>query len=206
MSRRMSQIRTVRCPIQDQDLDAPSALEIHIGTARRAVTGQCTNAHAQVQGLVSRWIGFENRVEHRIIESLLPPDERLVPGTLYAAIAFLTGTIATRHRALPLRALLPPLLGTAAFVHYLPRTSANLRAYAGALEDQHFPAFAEAHEVGKAHVGGVYARVRERVQRGRARVGEGVLAAVEKVQAATGLRIQEARPVEEKAEVRHHLI
>ncbi|KAJ7513067.1 hypothetical protein B0H11DRAFT_2268043 [Mycena galericulata] len=57
-------------PSEDTILfDAPSALEIHIGTARRAVTGRYTNAHAQVQGLVSRWIGLENRVERASLSS-----------------------------------------------------------------------------------------------------------------------------------------
>ncbi|KAJ7435013.1 apolipo protein O-domain-containing protein [Mycena galericulata] len=184
-------------------LDTPSALEAHIGTVRRAATGQYRVAHAHVQGLVSRWIGVENRVEHRI-KSLLPPDERLVPGVLYAAIAFLSGAIAARYRSLPVRALLPPLLGGAAFAHFLPKTAANVRAYASSLEDKHLPEVARVHEVGKAHTGMAWARLREGTNEAREKVGQGVLAAVAQVQGATGLKITEAlgvaRSVEEKAE------
>ncbi|KAJ7676743.1 apolipo protein O-domain-containing protein [Mycena polygramma] len=171
--------------------DTPSELEAHLGTLRRTATGQLRQAHDQVQGLVSRWIGVESRVEHRI-KSLLPSDERLAPGTLYAGVAFLTGVVLVRRRALPTRALLPPLLGAAAFVHFLPRTSANIRAYAGALEDKHFPAVAERHEVVKMHAGVAWTKVGEGVGRVRAGVKGGALEAVEQVQEATGLRLMEA--------------
>ncbi|KAJ6498234.1 apolipo protein O-domain-containing protein [Mycena vulgaris] len=184
-------------------LDTPSALEAHIGTVRRAATGRYQEAHAQVQGLVSRWIGVENRVEHRI-KSLLPPDERLVPGALYAAIAFLSGAILARHRALPIRAVLPPLLGVAAATHFLPKTSANVRAYLGALEDHYVPEAARVHEVGKAHTQMTWDRVSAGVEDMRERAKGGVLEAVARVQGATGLKVREAlgiaRGVEAKAE------
>ncbi|KAJ7907539.1 apolipo protein O-domain-containing protein [Mycena leptocephala] len=184
-------------------LDTPSALETHIGTVRRAATGKYREAHSHVQGLVSRWIGVENRVENRI-KAILPPDERLVPGVLYAAIAFLSGAIVARHRALPVRALLPPVLGAAAFTHFLPKTSANVRAYASALEDEHLPALAEKHEIGKAHTAMAWARVREGGAQAQGTARKGVMEAVERLQSATGLRIREAlgvaRTMEEKAE------
>ena len=44
-------------------LDTPSELEKHIGNVRRTVTGVYTDAHARVQGVVSRWIGVEHAVE-----------------------------------------------------------------------------------------------------------------------------------------------
>ncbi|KAJ7020668.1 apolipo protein O-domain-containing protein [Mycena alexandri] len=184
-------------------LDTPSALEAHIGTVRRVTTGKYREAHAHVQSLVSRWIGVENRVEHRV-KALLPPDERLVPGVLYAAIAFLSGAIIARHRILPVRALLPPVLGTAAFAHFLPKTSANIRGYASVLEDEHLPAVAQFHETGKAHAQMGWERVRERTKATRDAVSRGVLEAVEKLQGATGLRIREAfgvaRAIEGKVE------
>ncbi|KAJ7820913.1 apolipo protein O-domain-containing protein [Mycena olivaceomarginata] len=184
-------------------LDTPSALETHIGTARRAVTGTYRDAHAHLQGVVSRWIGVENRVEARL-KSLLPPDERLLPGALYAAIALLATSILTRHRALPLRAALPPLAGAAAFAYYLPHLSANIRAYAGALEDAHLPALAHVHETGKAHSAGAWARLTEQGAETREKARVGVVRAVEGLQRATGLRVGEAlgvaREVEERVE------
>lgn len=178
-------------------------LETHIGTVRRTLTGRYQEAHAHVQGLISRWIGVENRVEHRI-KSLLPPDERLVPGVLYVAIAFLSGSVVARHRALPIRALLPPTLGIAAAVRFLPKTSSNVREYVGALEDHYTPEVARVHETGKAHSAMAWARVSESAAGARETVRGGVLAAVAQVQGATGLRLGEAlgvaRDMEEKAE------
>ncbi|KAJ7215371.1 apolipo protein O-domain-containing protein [Mycena pura] len=183
-------------------LDTPSALEAQIGTARRAATAHLHAAHGHVQGLVSRWIGVENRVEHRI-KALLPPDERLVPGALYVAVAILSGAIVARHRSLPARALLPPAAGTAAFAHFLPKTAANVRAYAGALEDAHLPGVAQTHETGKAHAHVAWERLRAGTARGREAVRRGVLGALDKVQGATGLKLREAigvaRAMEEQA-------
>ncbi|KAJ7200909.1 apolipo protein O-domain-containing protein, partial [Mycena haematopus] len=180
-------------------LDTPSALEEHIGTARGALTGTYRDAHSRVQGVVSQWIGVEHRVESRM-KALLPPDERLVPGTLYAAVAFLSGAILARHRSLSLRVLLPPLLGGATFAYFLPKTSSNVRGYVGALEDEHLPALAEKHEIGKAHAAMTWARVRDGTESAREAVRGGVMAAVVRLQGATGLRIGEALGVAQEME------
>ncbi|KAJ7788440.1 hypothetical protein B0H14DRAFT_3576918 [Mycena olivaceomarginata] len=94
-------------------------------------------------------------------------DPPLLPGALYAAIALLVTSILTRHRALPLRAALPPL-AAAPFAYYPPHLSANIRAYAGALEDAHLPALAHVHETEKAH-----GRRCGRAWRSRGDIGEG---------------------------------
>ncbi|KAJ7765138.1 hypothetical protein B0H14DRAFT_3510227 [Mycena olivaceomarginata] len=128
-------------------LDTPSTLEAHIGTARHAVTDTYRDAHAHVQvrfvlspsPLSSPPLFLPPLYSHFSIscantdsspKSLLPPDEPLLPGALYAAIALLVTSILTRHRALPLRAALPPL-AAAPFAYYLPtspRTSARTPA------------------------------------------------------------------------------
>ncbi|KAJ7820909.1 hypothetical protein B0H14DRAFT_3471889 [Mycena olivaceomarginata] len=97
----------------------------------------------------------------------------LLPGALYATIAFLATSILTRHRALPLRAAFPPLAGAAAFAHFLPHLSANIRVHAGALEDAHLPALAHMHETGKAHSARARARLAEQAAdtREKARAG-----------------------------------
>ncbi|KAJ7611338.1 apolipo protein O-domain-containing protein [Roridomyces roridus] len=183
-------------------LDTPSALEAHIGTARRTLTTQYRTAHAEVQSLVSRWIGVENRVENRI-KALLPPDERVLPGALYVAIAFLTGSILARRRSFPVRAVFPPVLAGTAAVYYLPKLSANVRAYASDLEDEYTPELARIHETGKAHTAMGWARAVDGTREVREKGKQGVLAAIEQVQGLTGLRIREAlgvaKSMEEKA-------
>jgi MICOS complex subunit MIC26 len=53
-------------PEQEREIivvDSPSVLETQIGVIRRAVTGVAHDAHAQVHGVVSKWIGIEHAVE-----------------------------------------------------------------------------------------------------------------------------------------------
>lgn len=44
-------------------LETPTALEQNIGVARRKVEDTFADAHAHVQGVVSRWIGVEHAIE-----------------------------------------------------------------------------------------------------------------------------------------------
>ncbi|KAF7371252.1 MICOS complex subunit [Mycena sanguinolenta] len=190
MQRDPQQKLSIYAPPQTDILleETPSALEEHIGTARRALTGTYRDAHSQVQGVVSQWIGVEYRVENRI-KALLPPDERLVPGTLYAAVGFLSGAILARHRSLTLRFLLPP-----------PPRRRCLRAFP-AQDIRERPC---KHEIGKAHAAMTWARVRDGTASVRESVRGGVMAAVVRLQDVTGLRIGEAlgvvKEMEKKAE------
>jgi organizing structure protein 2 len=43
--------------------ETPSELERQMGVARRAVADVYLNAHQEVQGVVSKWIGVEQAVE-----------------------------------------------------------------------------------------------------------------------------------------------
>ncbi|CAK5280017.1 unnamed protein product [Mycena citricolor] len=184
-------------------LNTPSDLELKIGETRRAVAGTLREAHSSVQGLVSQWIGIEGQVEARL-KSLHAPNETLTPGALYAATALLAGTILTRHRAFPLRFLTPPIFGAVAFAHFLPQTSANIRAYASDLEDAHMPEVARFHETGKSHAMMGWERLKEGSLKGKDKAGESVLGALEKLQELTGLKVTEAlgvvREMEKKAE------
>ncbi|KAF7310311.1 MICOS complex subunit [Mycena indigotica] len=182
-------------------LDTPSALEHHIRAARLAATGQVNAAHEQVQGLVSRWIGVENRVETRI-KSLLPADERLVPGILYVGVAFLSGAILARHRSLPLRVILPPTFGVAAATHFNPKLTSNIRRYASDLEDEYTPGLAHTHEIGKAHTAMGWEMLKERVKSASETTKGGVTAALQKVQETTGLKLTEALGVAKEVEKR----
>jgi organizing structure protein 2 len=66
-----SQLNTLRRQLSIYDpperetvlVDTPSKLEQNIGVARRMVTGTYRDAYAQVQGVVSKWIGVERAVE-----------------------------------------------------------------------------------------------------------------------------------------------
>lgn len=44
-------------------VEEATPLEKHIGIARRAVTETYYDAYAQVQGVVSKWIGVEHAIE-----------------------------------------------------------------------------------------------------------------------------------------------
>ncbi|KAJ8690804.1 hypothetical protein PTI98_012203 [Pleurotus ostreatus] len=180
-------------PLRTPDIllvEESTPLEKHIGIARRAVTQTYHDAYSQVQGFVSKWIGVEHAIEHRV-KSIIAPDEPLTPALLYVGISTLTGSILARNRGLPTRILLPPVFLLASLNHFLPKTSANLSAYFSALEETYFPTLAEKHAIANAHSRMTWERVKEGTQSGREGVIKGVEGAVEWVQGATGLKVKE---------------
>ncbi|KAH9050212.1 apolipo protein O-domain-containing protein [Lactarius hengduanensis] len=172
-------------------VDTPSVLETQIGVARRAVTSVTRDVHAQVHGVVSKWIGIEHAVEHRV-KSLIAPDEPLTPGLLYVGVASLTGSILARNRSIFSRVLLPPTFLYLSFKYFLPKTTQNVSAYAGSLEEEHFPALAQKHAVAIAHSRMTWERLREAGVGGRDKLQDGLGGAVRKFQELTGLKVEDA--------------
>lgn len=186
---------------------APSRLELEIRRARLAATEQYLRALSTVRQGVERWIGVESRVEcacptalprppaHRRtarLKSLKARDEPLTPGALYAGVATLTGSVLARSRALPVRVLLPPAFLLAALPYFLPRTSANLAAYARDLERAHLPALAAQHDAVLLHSRDAWQSASAGVRSTSARVQGSVDRAVGETQRVTGLRLREA--------------
>ncbi|KAI0045229.1 hypothetical protein FA95DRAFT_1495709 [Auriscalpium vulgare] len=171
-------------------VDTPSQLEEQIGVARRAATGVFNDAHAKVQGVVSKWIGVEHAVENRV-KSIIAPDEPLTPGLLYVGVASLTGSILARNRFILTRLVLPPALFFFSLDYFLPKTSHNLSSYLGSLEDTYLPTLAQKHEVANAHSAMTWERVKDAGASGRASLEEGVGSVVRKVQELTGLKVEE---------------
>ena len=115
----------------------------------------------------------------------------MTPGLLYVGIATLTGSILSRNRIILTRLLLPPLFLVASANHFLPKTTGNLSDYLGSLEDTHFPALAQKHEVAKAHSLMTWERLVDATKSGRDQVNHGADVVVEKIQEATGLKLKE---------------
>ncbi|EPQ55566.1 hypothetical protein GLOTRDRAFT_138456 [Gloeophyllum trabeum ATCC 11539] len=172
-------------------LDEPSELERQIGSVRRQVVGAYSNAHAKVQGAVSRWIGVEHAVESRV-KSLIDPSEEITPGLLYTTIATLSTSIVTRSRSLPVRFVLPPTAFLVSLSYFLPKTSANVSAYTTELEERYFPTLAEKHAIARAHSGMLVERIKDGYQSGREQMGAGLGKGVDWAQGVTGLKIREA--------------
>jgi len=89
------------------------------------------------------------------------------------------------------RLILPPVSFVASTKYFLPRTSHNLSDYLGSVEDTHFPDFAEKHDIAKAHSSMTWERMKEGTKDARARVSDGAVSTVEKIQETTGLRLEE---------------
>ncbi|KAI0273068.1 apolipo protein O-domain-containing protein [Russula aff. rugulosa BPL654] len=172
-------------------VDAPSVLETEIGVARKAVTGVARDVHRRVHGAVSEWIGIEHAVEHRV-KALIAPDESLTPALLYVGVASLSGSILARNRSVFSRILLPPTFLLLSFNYFLPKTTHNVSAYAGSLEEKHFPSLAQKHAVAIAHSHMTWERVRAAGISGRDKVQDGFGSAARKVQELTGLKVHEA--------------
>jgi len=88
--------------------------------------------------------------------------------------------------------LLPPTFFLLSFNYFLPKTAQNVSAYAGSLEEKHFPTLAQKHAVAIAHTHMTWERLREAGIGGRDRIRDGLGGAVRRVQELTGLKVQEA--------------
>lgn len=126
------------------------------------------------------------------MKSLIASEEQLTPAVLYIGVAALTGSVLARGRSLPIRLILPPTLLIASSYHFLPKTSANISDYLGALEDQYFPALAAKHDIANAHSAMTWERIKDAASSGRTSLEGGVGSVVEQVQATTGLKLREA--------------
>ncbi|KAI0084751.1 apolipo protein O-domain-containing protein [Irpex rosettiformis] len=190
-------------PKPDEEIllqEVPSELEQHIGSARRAVTASYLDVQSRVQGVVSRWIGVEQKVEKRV-KSLIAPEEPLTPGLLYVGVATLTGSVIARNRIIFTRLLLPPTLFILSLNHFLPKTSHNISSYLGQLEDTYFPTLAEKHAIANAHTAMTWERAKEATANGRETLGHGVEKILGRVQESTGLKLKEALGIGEKASI-----
>jgi len=170
--------------------ESPSELENRIAVVRRKALNTYSEAHAHVQGWVTRWVDVEHAIEHRI-KAIISPNESLTPGLLYVGIATLTGSIIARNRTLVTRFLLPPIFLVASANHFLPETTENLSSYFGSLEETYFPSLSAKHNVANAHTRMTWEKVKDATASSREQLNRGAMTAVEKVQEVTGLKIKE---------------
>ncbi len=126
------------------------------------------------------------------VKALIAPDEPLTPALLYVGVASLSGSILARNRSVFTRVLLPPTFFLISLKYFLPKTTHNVSAYAGSLEEKHFPSLAQKHAVAIAHTRMTWERVRAAGVSGRDTVQDGLGSAARKVQELTGLKVQEA--------------
>jgi organizing structure protein 2 len=204
-------------------IETPTELERQIGVARTHATAVYADGHAQVQAVVSRWIGVEHAVEGvslfsciRVrpltpcvparVKALVAPDEPLTPGVLYVAVAALTGSVLARNRGIAARALLPPTLLALAAAQFLPKTSANVREYASDLEDTYLPTVAEKHEIAKAHSAMAFARAQDGLRVGYTRAEAALRDALARVQDTTGLKVKDAAVLGRDARAEAHAV
>lgn len=131
------------------------------------------------------------------MKSIISPDESLTPGLLYVGVATLTGSILARNRII-FRLVLPPAFLIISANHFLPKTTHNLSAYLGSLEETYFPTLAQKHDVAKAHTQMTWERVKEATQSGREQINRGTTVAIDKVQEVTGLKLKETLGWQEK--------
>jgi len=169
-------------------VETHNELERQIGSVRVKATGVYNNAQVQVQSAISKWIGVEEAVEHRV-KSIIPKDEAFTPGILYIGVAALAGSIFARSRTLPVRVLLPPTLFILAFPQFLPKTSANLRGYFGSLEDTYTPSIAAQHDALKKSLHDAFVQAWKSYEKASSSTKEGVQSTLTKVEEWSGLKL-----------------
>ncbi len=126
------------------------------------------------------------------MQSLVAPEEPFNPALLYVGVATLTGSVLGRNRILFTRLLLPPALFVLSFNHFLPKTAHNVSEYLGSLEERYLPTVAEKHAIANAHSAMTWERAKEATASGRESVTRNVGDVLARLQAVTGLKLQEA--------------
>ena len=111
---------------------------------------------------------------------------------LYIGVASLSGSILARNRSLFTRMLLPTMFFSLSSKYFLPKTTKNFSAYAGSLEENHFPVLAQKHALAVAHTHKTWEHLREAGINGRDKLQGGLGSAVRRVQDVTGLKVHEA--------------
>lgn len=134
--------------------------------------------------VLSRALKAESKFTNTIA-SLAPPresGERLVPGSIYVAVAAMAGSIVSRNRGIFLRTATPLAAGTVAAWTLLPVTMRNVSDLIWEYEKR-FPALAENHikirtaaeetlSTAVAHSGIARARLEEKIAQGRETIEE----------------------------------
>ncbi|KAG9295030.1 hypothetical protein G9A89_017824 [Geosiphon pyriformis] len=106
-------------------VETPTRLERTIREMRIHATNRIKKIQDQFQEGTDRWISFEQKAESNIKE-VISPNERLMPETLYIAVAALAGTVLSGNRGIIMRIASPIGFTIAASYYFLPRTSRNI--------------------------------------------------------------------------------
>lgn len=83
------------------------------------------------------------RIQDRV-SSLLAKNENLTPNGLYVGVLTLASMVFTRHRAFPIRWIVPPVVLVASMRYFLPGTSDNIADYYEMKEEALSKPFSEA--------------------------------------------------------------
>ncbi|KAJ1306253.1 hypothetical protein OPQ81_010957 [Rhizoctonia solani] len=162
-----------------------------IGRTRRILARAGEESKDGIQGVITRWIRIERRVESRI-KSLMSPEEPLTPGILYVGVAALSGSVFARGRSLPTRIILPPTLFLGALNYFLPKTTHNVNAYVYSLERAHAPALADTHDAADKALRNAIKQIRASYNSMRGGVSHIVEGSVDGLESTTGLKLRDA--------------
>ncbi|CEH12915.1 Apolipoprotein O [Ceraceosorus bombacis] len=184
-------------------IETHTALEGHVGDARRALQSSFSDLKGYVQSGVSRWIGVERAVENRV-SSLVSDSEPLTPGILYIGVATLASSVFTRYRALPLRLLTPPLALVVSSQYFLPKTTSNVSSYYVELEGRHFPAVKEHRESALQSVRGLLSSAGKSTKEAREEAAKAWKRSLKSVEDVSGLKVagQDARDIAHQVEAK----
>lgn len=103
-------------------------LATHVGTARRFINVHYRLACERFDEAFTKYLSYEHSVT-RTVAGLAPPKdspEKVLPGSIYVAIATMAAGIVTRRRLWPVRAVTPLLVGVGAAWYFVPETARNV--------------------------------------------------------------------------------
>lgn len=151
---------------------------MHIGVARRFINVHYRLACRKLDDAFSEYLAYERSVTGTIA-SLAPPKgspEKVLPGAIYVAVAAMAGSIVTRRRMWPIRAVTPLAVGVASAWYFVPETAKNVGDLLWEWEKQ-VPNVAETHLAVREGVEDAWGKTTQTTAETRRKVDEAVATA-----------------------------
>ncbi|CCD24572.1 Mic26p NDAI_0D02580 [Naumovozyma dairenensis CBS 421] len=119
----------------------PNYLNDYIRSQRTKLAGFVEKTNGKINDATSRYIDKEQNITTTIKDLHTNPEEKLLPGLSYTAVAFMTGSILVSKRNFMLRYTVPMVLGISCFSIVMPCTFNNVKHLTYNLENKYMPNF-----------------------------------------------------------------
>ena len=128
------------------------------------------------------------RIQDRV-SSLLAKNENFTPNGLYVGVLTLASMVFTRHRAFPIRWIVPPVVLVASMRYFLPGTSDNIAEYYEKKEEALSKPFSEARRAQWTRAKQFWYTGMDHFQMTREKLAGTWMSSVQGLEDSTGLKV-----------------